>query len=262
MTVQRPKWKALGVVMLTNVLLIPATFAQQKSDQIIQTGESRAAAAVQSQKNVDKIAEQTGDLNTQYKSVLKVVDGLKVYNSLLGRQLEGQRRDMAQLEKSIDEVSIIERQIVPLMMRMLDSVEQFVELDVPFLLDERRARIASKKALLEDPNVTSAEKFREVLEVFEIENEFGRTIESYDGSIDLGDGSAREVTFLRIGRIALTYQSLDGSLNGVWDQEQRGWVQLSPEEYKNHISRGLKVAKKQIAPDLLVVPVAAPGGAQ
>lgn len=261
MTATRSRWAALSAALVATLAFAGVASAQEKADQILATGENRAAAAAKSQKNIDKLAEQTQDLNQDYKSVLKVIDGLKVYNRLLSRQLEGQRREMKELEKSIDEVSIIERQVVPLMMRMLDSLEQFVELDVPFLPEERRTRIDKKQALLEDPNVTSAEKFREVLEVFQIENEFGRTIEAYDGALELGDGTEREVQFLRIGRISLTYQSIDGSLNGVWDQANRQWVELSPEEYKNHIARGLKVAKKQLAPDLLIVPVNA-GGAR
>ena len=36
----------------------------------------------------------------------------------------------------------MERQITPLTLKMIDSLGQFVNLDLPFLLDERRQRVA------------------------------------------------------------------------------------------------------------------------
>ena len=83
------------------------------------------------------------------------------------------------------------------MLKMIDALDQFVELDMPFLLEERRQRVAFLRTLLERSDVTVAEKFRRLLEAYEIENDYGRTIESYKGSLDV-DGASREVDFLRI----------------------------------------------------------------
>ncbi|MEQ8230206.1 MAG: DUF3450 domain-containing protein, partial [Gammaproteobacteria bacterium] len=129
--------------------------------------------------------------------------------------------------------------------------------DVPFLPEERGERVARLREMMERSDVTSAEKFRRILEAYQIENEYGRTIEAYKGTLEI-DGGTREVNFLRIGRIALLYQSDGGELTGGWDQASRGWQALPPEVYKQAVSTGLKVARKQVAPDLLVLPVAAP----
>ena len=235
--------------------------AQDAAEKVVAAGEARNTAAAASQARIDKVADQTGDLVSKYKSEMKVVDGLQVYNQLLQKQLDGQQQEIADLSESIDKVSIIERQIVPLMIKMLDGLEQFVELDVPFLLEERRERIAKLKNVMEQPDVTSAEKFRLVMEAYEIETDFGRTIESYRGGLEI-DGRDWSVNFLRIGRIALLYQSDNGELNGAWNQQTRAWESLKPEEYKNNILNGLKIARKQVAPDLLMVPVMSTGGAQ
>ena len=245
-----------GVLPAVLAMLVSgAALAQDKVEKIIETGVTRNDAAKESQERIDKIQEGTDKIIAQYKRELKVVDGLKVYNALLQRQIDDQQAQLQQLQESIEEVSVIERQITPLMMRMLDGLDQFIDLDVPFLLDERKSRVTKLKATLERADVTTAEKFRAVLEAFQIENEYGRTIEAYKGSHD-----GREVDFLRIGRVALLYQSVGGQYNGYWDQSQRKWVPLTEPEYRNYIDRGIKIARKLVAPDLIMLPVAAPGG--
>jgi len=238
--------------------LIPFAVAQETQvDKAVDIGLDRNKEGVQSQQRIDKIADQTGDLKGKYKDLLKVIDGLQVYNTLLQRQIDGQKAEMRDLEYSIDQVSLIERQIVPLMLQMIQGLKEFIGLDIPFLLEERQDRIAKLETLLERADVTAAEKFRTVLEAFDIENEYGRTIEAYKGSLEV-EGKAREVDFLRIGRIALAYQAVGGEHNGVWDQKTRKWEVLPAEEFRNHISKGLKIARKQVAPDMLLLPVAAP----
>ena len=184
------------------------------------------------------------------------MDGLKVYNGLLQRQVDNQHAEMAALADSIDKVSLIERQIVPLMVEMLDSLEELIRLDVPFLIEERSERLAGMREMMERSDIIAAEKFRCILEAYEIENEYGRTIEAYKGSLELSGGN-REVDFLRVGRVALLYQYVGEDITGSWDHVRKNWVSLAPEQYKHVVARGLKIARKQIAPDLLVLPIKA-----
>ena len=113
--------------------------------------------------------------------------------------------------------------------------------------------------MMERSDVTAAEKFRRVLEDYTIETDYGRTIEAYKGSVAV-DGLEREVDFLRIGRVSLTYQTVGGNSTGAWDNDARAWVELPPETYKTQIAQGMKIARKQVAPDLIVIPVAAARG--
>ena len=202
------------------------------------------------------VVDQTRLLEDQYKAVLKETDGLRIYNQLLERQIGRQVAKMAELNDSIDRVAIVSRQIAPLMLRMIEAVTQFVALDVPFLLEERQARVAQLELLLETQEITVAERFRKVMEAYQIENDYGRTIEAYTGTLNI-DGATRNVEFLRIGRIALLYQTADGKLSGAWDQDERKWVELG-NEYKNSIRQGLRIANKQLAPDLVLLPVDTP----
>jgi DNA-binding SARP family transcriptional activator len=139
---------------------------------------------------------------------------------------------------------------------MVDTLEQFVELDIPFLLDERRARIRQLQDLLDRPDATVAEKYRRVMEAYQVETDYGRSIESYRGTLH-DHGSERSVDFLRVGRIALLYRSLDGSQAGAWNRSTQAWETLPP-EYLVTLKQGFRVAKKQTAPELLMIPVQAP----
>jgi len=234
-----------------------AVFSQVSVDQVIQEGEKRIDAGAAEQQRIEQIANQTDDLAAEFKTVTKVVDGLLTYNSLLQRQVDNQEAEKAALSESMDNVSLIERQILPMMTRMIDSLEVFITLDTPFLLDERQARIERLRAAMERSDVTAAEKFRLVIEAYQIENDYGRTIEAYRGSVDI-NGNQQEVDFLRVGRVSLAYQSVGGQYTGAWDSTQGAFVELPAASYKAHIANGIKIARKQVAPDLLVVPVNAP----
>jgi len=217
-------------------------------------------AARRSQANIDNTIDDTRSLERQYSAIMKEIDGLEVYNALLQKQIDSQAQEVADLNRSIDQVSVIERQVTPLMSKMIDGLEQFVELDVPFLLEERRQRVAFLRTMLERSDVTVAEKFRRLLEAYEIENDYGRTIESYKGSLEVA-GASREVDFLRIGRTALLYQTVDSEIFGMWDRGTREWVPL-PAEYRNQIREGIRMAHKQIAPNLLLLPITGPESAE
>ena len=248
------RWCLYVVVALATVP--GAASGQAKIDVVTATGEQRIAAGAAAQREVEKLSDQAGDIEAKYKQVRKVVDGLKVYNGLLQKQVDNQVAEMTELSDSIDKVSLIERQIIPLMVRMIESLSEFVALDVPFLPKERSKRIERLRAMMERSDVTAAEKFRRVIEAYQIENDYGRTIEAYRGTLDVDTGT-REVNFLRVGRVALPYQTDGGDLTGAWNRETRQWETLAPERYKQDVAKGLRVARKQVAPDLLVLPVAA-----
>lgn len=248
-----------AIAVIGTMSLSLSVGAQTTIDQVTQAGEQRADVGAADQQRIEKVADQTDDLLAQYKTVTKVVDGLNIYNNLLQRQIDNQEAEKLALKESMDNVALIERQILPMMTRMLDSLEDFIQLDTPFLLAERQERLGRLREMLERSDVTAAEKFRRVIEAYQIENDYGRTIEAYKGTVAI-DGNEQEVDFLRIGRVSLSYQSIGGRYTGAWDPASRTFVQLPPETYKANVAQGIRVARKQVAPDLLIVPVMAPSG--
>ena len=250
---------ATTIVCVSLMLIsIPMILPAQVLSQILETQTERTLIAQESQVRVDKVVTQTRSMEDQYRANLKEIDGLKIYNKLLELQIENQERVKVDLEQSIANVAIVNRQIVPVMTRMIDSLEQFIALDVPFLNQERTDRVEALKELMSRQDVTVAEKFRKVTEAYQIENDYGRTIETYKDTLDV-DGAILELDFLRIGRISLMYQSVDGKISGVWNQDTQSWEDASSQ--RNQIKLGLSIAKKQVPPDLVILPVDSPEAA-
>ena len=235
-----------------------ASFALAQSiDPIVEVGKQRTSAAKASQAKIDRLADETANLLSDYKTVMKQVDGLKVYNARLERQIANQERRIRDIDASIAEASVIQRQIPPLVVRMLDGLEQFINLDMPFDLDTRLSNIEAVRANMDRSDVTSAEAFRQVLELYSIELQYGRGIEAYTDTIELG-GAERAVDLLRIGRVALVYQSTDGAETGAWNKDAQSWEELSAGDYASAVRKGVRIAKKQATIELLNMPVSAP----
>jgi hypothetical protein len=249
----------LIAALVSTGALVGTVAAVQAStlDSILAVGEAKNQAARKSQVKIDRLADETRDLLSDYKTVVKQIDGLKVYNARLESQIENQMKRVASIDESISQVTVIQRQMTPLVIRMIDGLEQFVELDVPFQKEERLQRIQFLRDNLDRADVTVAEKFRGVLEAYNIELQYGRGVDTYRGTIEL-NGSPRDVDFLRVGRITLVYQTTDGAISGAWDKSAGAWVDLPAGEYEAAIRKGIRIAKKQATIELLTMPVSAP----
>jgi hypothetical protein len=227
----------------------------QTYDRILEVREATHLAAAESQERIDQISDETRTLLARYQAASRQTDSLKVYVDQLEKLVASQETEKSDLQQQIDGVTDVERQIMPLMQRMVDMLGQFVEADVPFLISERRTRVERMRELLIRSDVTVAEKYRRILEAYQIENAFGHTIETYAGDIER-EGGTREVDFLRVGRLALFYQTRDGEESGVWTPA--GFEPID-DGYAGAIRHGLRIANRQAAPDLLLLPLAAAG---
>ena len=264
-------WSKLVVASATGVVWIlaaPIAFAQeeppagsdipakkQELEGMFQTRAQGNDESASVQKKIDEISDQTDELLGKYRTTLKQIDSIRIYNSQMRELITSQEAELASLQEQLDKIEVVGRAVMPLMLKMIDAYESLVELDLPFLLDERRGRVAELRALMRRSDVTSAEKYRRIMEAYQIENEYGRTIEAYRSTLDL-EGREATVDFLRFGRIALVYQTPDGTEAGVWNQETKSWEPLDA-RYRGAIKDGLRIARKQAAPDLIRLPLPA-----
>ncbi|GAA5525186.1 hypothetical protein Maes01_01751 [Microbulbifer aestuariivivens] len=259
------KTKRFMAVALTTALSAGALYGSVATadtlDNVLAVGQQKTAAAQASQKRIDKIAEETTGLLQDFKVVNKEIDGLRVYNAQLEKQLANQLAVIKDLNESIENVTVIERQIQPLILRMLDGLEQFIKLDAPFKLEERMANLQGVKNNMDRSDITVAEKFRQVLELYNFEAEYARKIDSYSGTLPVG-GQDREVNILQIGRIALVAQTTDSKVSLAYDKDQKAWVEIDSGEYRRAIQNGLKIARKQATQDIMTMPIQAPEAAQ
>lgn len=244
---------ATVIVTATLVAIAGGVLAQQTVDDVLLASEQRLNLAQASQERVNEVVEITRSLTDQYRAVNKEVDGLRVYNRLMTAQVQGQQASLDDISLSMDQVDVINRQIFPLMERMIDGLAQSVSLDIPFLLDEREKRIAALKETMSRSDVSVAEKFRKVMEAYQIELDYGSSAEWYKKSLEI-DGGVRDYNMLRIGRIGLYFQSDDSQITGMWDASAGDYVVLG-NEHRNEIRKGLRMARQLIAPELLLIPL-------
>ena len=244
-------------VFAASVIAASGSVFAQSVDQVLQADQRRLTLAQQSQERINSIVEGTRSLEDQYRAINKEIDGLRVYNRLMAAQTDGQKATLEDIALSMDQVDVINRQIFPLMERMIDGLEQSVSLDIPFLLEERKERMAVLSDTMARSDVSVAEKFRKVMEAYQIEMDYGSSVEHYSQSIDLGgDYGVRDYNMLRIGRIGLYFQSDDAAITGWYNQES-GQFEVLGNEHRNEIRKGLRMARQLIAPELLLVPLPA-----
>ncbi len=245
-------------VLLAGSLLIPVTFSWAGAlEQAIDEQVAADSAAQQSQQQIDNLDDETRELLNEYRAVLRQTQSLQAYNDQLDALVTSQEQELASIDDQLANIETTQRDILPMMIKMIEVLDQFVALDIPFLPDERSERIAQLKGLMDRSDVNLSEKYRRILEAYQVETEYGRTIEAYQGEITV-DGNNRTVDFLRIGRVNLYYLSLDERDAGVWDHDEQRWQALD-NSYNKAIAEGLKVARKQLPPNLLVLPVKTAG---
>lgn len=244
----------LGSTAAMLVAFCAPAFAQFSS--ALNEAESTAKEAKASQQRIEQLDDQTTSLINDYRANLKQLEAATRYNASLNRNIAAQQRQVERLRTDIENVSGLQRGMQPLMEDMLGTLGELVEADMPFQLDERRDRVERLNKVMGDPSVSAAQRYRLIVEAYQIENEYGRTINTYEGSIDDG-GTLRTGEFLRVGRIALMFKTADDSVLKIWDKDQRAWVNLN-KSYLPDVRTGLRMAKEQTAPGLLPVPVKAP----
>ncbi len=245
-----------AILAASVITLAGGVFAQSATvDQVLQADQRRLQLAQESQERINQVVEGTRSLGDQYRAINKEIDGLKVYNRLMTAQTNGQKATLEDISISVDQVDVINRQIFPLMERMIDGLEQSIALDIPFLMDERNKRTVALKDIMERSDVSVAEKFRKVMEAYQIENDYGSSNEHYVQSLEIG-GVIREYNMLRIGRIGLYFQSDDTSVTGWWNSET-GAFEILGNKHRNEVRKGLRVARQLIAPELVLLPVPA-----
>lgn len=248
----------LGGTFLTCAALVAtdAVRAETTFEELFAVADSLNQAAKASHAKIEEMDKERSRLRSDYKATLKTIDGLKIYNRQLELRIAKQDQQIAKIEKSIDEVTIIQRQMTPLMLRMVEKLDNFIEVDVPFLMNERRERVEKLRDLANRADISVSELFSQVLQAYRIENEYGRTMGAYRDNVEV-DGVTRDVDVLRVGRVSLIYQTQDGEETGFYNKESGQWEKL-PDKFTIPARNGLKIARKQLTSGLFVIPVVIP----
>jgi hypothetical protein len=230
-----------------------SAFAADPLEKIHAAERTIHKAAAKSQVKIDTIQEQTQDIVIEYRAVVDETEIHKVYNDHVAKLVAAQNAEISSLEGQIAEIENTKRNVVPLMYRMIDMLEQFVNADVPIKIERRQARVAKLRAIMIDPNVSTSEKYRQVLEAYEIEKDYGSAVEAWQAT-EIFDGEEISADFVHVGRIALVAQSKDLKNAWVWNNTSRNWEKLG-DEYLKDITLTIRMARKQAPYELIKLPI-------
>ncbi|MBL4836611.1 MAG: DUF3450 domain-containing protein [Kordiimonadaceae bacterium] len=248
---------AVSTIAVATILLGATAINAQDArlTSIVDEVNQANQVAQASQKTIDKVADATAKIFGDFKGVLKTNAGLRAYNAQQKRVITKQEEEIVKIKKSIGQIDEIKRQITPLMQDMIEDLREFIGKDIPFLKEEREARIESLIEVMDNPNVSDPERFRVVLEAYKAEVQYGSKVHAYEDSLDDG----RSVNFVRIGRIGFYYQTKDTTETAVWDTSIGAWKQLDS-EYTSSIKQLIKMAQRRTQSDIVTLPIAAPVG--
>jgi hypothetical protein len=247
------------VFLITILAMLWLSAAQaQALGSTVQAESKINTDAASSQQRINNMAKQTQDLLAEYRAVVREVEGLKIYNENLGKVVNDQRGEIQSINNQLEGLEATNRGVVPLMLEMIQALGQIVEADIPFRIEERRARVERLANMMDQAEVTASEKYRRVMEAYQSELEFGRTTEAYSDTLPT---TGQTVDFLRVGRTLLIYQTSDQSSTGWFNPTTRAFEEL-PGRYVLEVKNGIAIAKNEKAPDLVMLPTPGPETAQ
>ncbi|MGM0634215.1 MAG: DUF3450 domain-containing protein [Pseudomonadota bacterium] len=203
----------------------------------------------------DDIVQEFSEANESLRLLL-------ISNEHLSDQVERQETLLASMEEQIEAAAQLaneeESPLIPLMEEMISSLESFIETDFPFELEDRREEITNARNLVDNEDASIQQKFNRLLDVYRAEVEYASTLDAYEEEVIDFNGSELEVNIVRVGRVALAFQSLDRTVTGYWDKNARQWVEGDPGDYRTAIDRAYRVASSELAAEMLNLPIHAP----
>ncbi|CUS49461.1 MAG: protein of unknown function DUF3450 [Idiomarinaceae bacterium HL-53] len=248
----------IGMAALAGSGLVAANAQSLQELQSEQTQTHRSQAA--SQERIDSLFDQSRDLLADYRAVVAEYEALKVYNDHVQRLVDDQNATLASLQRQIDGIEETRQGVVPLMYKMIDALDEFVGLDIPIHSESREARVQRLRDVMVRSDVTDSEKFRLIIEAYQIEMDYGVGPNSYSGNLNI-DGEEIAVDFFHMGRVVFMAQTLDGQSAWLWDNEAREWSEAD-DSFLSPLTQAIRMSRRQTAFDIVRLPVFAAENAE
>ena len=167
--------------------------------------------------------------------------------------------DLEKLNKDLtrekEETQRIRTELAPFLDALLGRLTSLVAADAPFLSQERNDRLARLTVILDDPDITIAEKYRKMMEALFVEAEYGNTVEVYREKIVVA-GTQVLADIFRMGRVALFFLALDRESAGIFDVAENQWHTLDKTRVPA-IEAVVEMAAKHRPMEVVVLPIGA-----
>ena len=247
-------------ILLTTVALLLATSLAAFGQSDPQRTEGRMSSAIEIEARAQDKAEDWAigkeDLVYEIREVQTTIAwyeyNIKKYNIYINRL----NRNIEVLRAKKLEARKVREGLEPYLENIaVNGLEKFIASDLPFDLDEREMTVGQLRNIMNDPHNSLAEKLRKVVEALEIEARYGKDASASDGTLIL-NGVETDVTILRLGRLAMFYQSLDQESVGRWNKETKAWESID-DSYARSIRRALSMARGERIVEMIQVPIGA-----
>jgi len=248
----------IGIMLMGLTGTVPAQSTSQPTllKDALEAQHASQLEAREIQARINALDDQTRELLEEYRGLMRRQRDLTEYNRQMTALVDDQDDAIAQRQKQLDDIVEMQERIAPFLRRMIDVLGEFVALDTPFLRTERAQRIDLLERMMRRSDVSIPEKYRRIMEAYRIEAEYGHGLEAYEDTLEL-DGESWSVQFLRLGRAGLYSLTLDGRQARYWSRGEGRWVTLD-RDAREALETAIRVARKQSAPELIMLPVDAP----
>ncbi len=223
-------------------------------DEAIDVARRSTADGAQAQAQIDDLSIATDNAEREYLAVNEQIKSQRVAIEQKNVFLRSQANELNALESQLERVGNIERDLTPMLLEMFNALEDFIGGDMPFLTDVRAGRLDRIRRDLGDAAISPAEKYRVLLNAYEIESAYGRSLNVYSEEV-LIDGIPQEASILQMGRIALI-RAVEGSYE-VMTHDNRAWRPV-PGSMTANVQRAFRIANEVTTPDIFVAPLPGP----
>ncbi|SDM56936.1 Protein of unknown function [Franzmannia pantelleriensis] len=242
---------ALGVLLLA-ATANAASLTSEAGDAQRQQAELQA--------QIDAADDESRAMLAELRERESETRRLEQENARLVPHLVEQAEQLRRREAALDTLDATRQALPSLQASLVARLDTWVEDDLPFMQEQRRARVASLERALGDPDLDDAERMERILDVWRLELAYGMEMDAWRDHLVVADDSRptrREVDYLRLGRIGLYYLTPDGREGGAWLAEEADWAPLDDQQ-RREVRKGLRMARDQRAPELLQLPVSQP----
>lgn len=220
--------------------------------------EASEAQRVQAelQVRIDAADDASREMLAELRRLEAETHRLEVRNESLAPRLERQAEELAARKAALDALAETRETLPEIEQTLVRRLKTWVEGDLPFLTQERLARVEGLGNGMTDPDASAADRLDRTLSAWRAELDYGRELDAWRGTLEEGE-VRREVDFFRLGRVGLYYLTPDGHQGAVWRSDGERWQPLAEAE-RVELRHGLRIARDQRAPELLTLPVSHP----
>lgn len=244
---------ARGAILAATVVGLTAPAVAQGLDRAIATGEQATRRAEQVQQQINQLDDERADMVGEFRTLLQRKTAAELYARQQEAAVESQQREIASLTDQLSRVDEITSQTVPMLEALIDDLDAFIDADLPFRLEARKARIQRLRDYLSDPAVSVTERYRQIMDAYTAEMEVGRKTDTWKETITVDGEKEVTVDMVLFGRVAMVYMDPTGRYAKRYDRETQSWVDLE-NKYKPEIEKAIRIIQGKRTQDVMYVP--------